>query len=117
MVTTLRQGILLLFSTCGRFQCCLTVPVPTLALTPAISHDERTGSSTPIPEEAAMRFRSSVLVALLLTPALARAQAEEPLLLQKPTVSATHIVFAFADDLWTVPRAGGEAQRLTSGPG
>jgi tricorn protease len=40
-----------------------------------------------------------------------------PLLLQKPTVSKTHIVFAYADDLWVVPRAGGAARQLTTGPG
>ncbi len=40
-----------------------------------------------------------------------------PLLLQKPALSKTHIVFGFADDLWIVPRAGGEATRLTTGTG
>jgi tricorn protease len=43
--------------------------------------------------------------------------ADEPLLLQKPTLSKTHIVFAYAGDLWIVPRDGGEAGRLTSGTG
>ncbi len=38
-------------------------------------------------------------------------------LLQSPTLNTTHIVFAFAGDLWSVPRAGGAAVRLTSGPG
>jgi tricorn protease len=32
-------------------------------------------------------------------------------------VSATQIVFSYGRDLWTVPRAGGDAMRLTSGPG
>lgn len=45
------------------------------------------------------------------------AAAEGPLLLQKPTLSRTHIVFVFAGDLWSVPRAGGDAVRLTSGTG
>ena len=40
-----------------------------------------------------------------------------PLLLQKPTLNRTHIAFVYAGDLWTVPREGGAAQRLTSGPG
>ena len=43
--------------------------------------------------------------------------ADEPLLLQKPTLSKTHIVFAYAGDLWSVPREGGDAVRLTTGPG
>jgi tricorn protease len=40
-----------------------------------------------------------------------------PMLLQKPTLSRTHIAFVYAGDLWTVPREGGAAQRLTSGAG
>ncbi|MEW6250221.1 MAG: PDZ domain-containing protein, partial [Planctomycetota bacterium] len=34
-----------------------------------------------------------------------------------PHVSATHIVFAYADDLWIVPRGGGQAFPLASPPG
>ncbi len=40
-----------------------------------------------------------------------------PLLMRHPTLSATAIVFSYAGDLWTVPRAGGAATRLTSAPG
>ena len=43
--------------------------------------------------------------------------ADEPLLLQKPTLSKTHVVFAYAGDLWSAPREGGDAVRLTSGTG
>jgi tricorn protease len=39
------------------------------------------------------------------------------LLLRNPAVSRTQIVFAYAGDLWIVPRIGGEARRLTTGPG
>ena len=59
-----------------------------------------------------MRF----FLAVLATAALATA-ADEPLLLQKPTLSKTHIVFVYAGDLWSVPREGGNAIRLTSGAG
>jgi tricorn protease len=45
------------------------------------------------------------------------AAADEPLLLQKPTLSKTHIVFSYAGDLWSAPRDGGDAVRLTSGAG
>ncbi len=41
----------------------------------------------------------------------------DTLLLRHPTVNQTSIVFKFADDLWEVPRAGGNAIRLTSTPG
>src|SRR5262245_5957794 len=43
--------------------------------------------------------------------------AAPPLLLRHPTVSRSEIVFTFAGDLWRVPRAGGKAKRLTTGPG
>lgn len=40
-----------------------------------------------------------------------------PMLMQHPTMNQTTIVFSFAGDLWSVPRAGGQAERLTSSPG
>ncbi len=46
-----------------------------------------------------------------------RAQNEQPLLMQQPTLNATQIVFAYAGDLWSVSREGGSAIRLTSGAG
>jgi tricorn protease len=42
---------------------------------------------------------------------------DAPLLLQKPALSKTQIVFAYAGDLWSVARDGGDAARLTSGTG
>ena len=45
------------------------------------------------------------------------AHAAGPLLMQKPTLSKTHIAFAYAGDLWLVAREGGEARLLTSGSG
>ena len=39
------------------------------------------------------------------------------LLPQRPALNATRIVFSYAGDLWSVPRAGGKAERLTTGPG
>ncbi|MFP2996986.1 PDZ domain-containing protein [Spongiivirga sp. MCCC 1A20706] len=38
-------------------------------------------------------------------------------LLRQPTISNTHIVFVYANDLWKVPIAGGDAVRLTSDEG
>ncbi len=55
------------------------------------------------------------LLACLLLPAFARSEQEPPLLLQYPTVSRTHVAFALANDLWIVPREGGDARRLTTG--
>jgi len=39
------------------------------------------------------------------------------LLVQKPTLSTTAIVFVYGSDLWKVSREGGNAERLTSGTG
>ncbi|MEK7408426.1 MAG: PDZ domain-containing protein [Acidobacteriota bacterium] len=57
------------------------------------------------------------LLPLLLLPGLAAAPEAAPPLVQKPALNATHIVFVHAGDLWSVPRQGGEAVRLTTGPG
>jgi len=62
------------------------------------------------------RLLTLSLLAALLAAALP-AEAESPRLFRTPAVSQTRIVFSFAGDLWTAPRAGGEAVRLTVGPG
>jgi tricorn protease len=54
---------------------------------------------------------------LVLSLASLSAATAPPLLLQKPTLSRTHIAFVYAGDLWTVPREGGDARRLTAGVG
>ena len=36
---------------------------------------------------------------------------------RQPDVSATHIAFVYAGDIWVVPKTGGLATRLTSAPG
>ncbi len=38
-------------------------------------------------------------------------------LLQSPTISQSHVAFVSGGDLWVAPRAGGTAQRLTTGTG
>jgi len=67
------------------------------------------------------RTRSLLALALLalaaLLPALVSAQtssAQAPLLLRNPSLSQNSIAFRYADDIWTVSRQGGDAQRLTS---
>jgi tricorn protease len=57
------------------------------------------------------RFLSALVLAVIAL------HGEPKLLLQKPTLSATHIVFVYAGDLWVVGREGGTAQRLTTGAG
>jgi tricorn protease len=54
---------------------------------------------------------------LLVFVSLTAASENKPILAQKPALNKTHVVFVYAGDLWKVPREGGAAQRLTSGPG
>ncbi len=60
--------------------------------------------------------RALALAALSLTfatlPGLAAPPA--PLLLRHPSLSQNTVAFRYADDIWTVARTGGDAQRLTS---
>ena len=44
----------------------------------------------------------------------AEPNGEPTLLLRSPTVSATQIAFAYANNIWSVDRSGGLARRLTS---
>jgi tricorn protease len=64
-----------------------------------------------------MRHVRFGLALILVAASGGRAEAEQPLLLQKPSVSKAHIAFGYAGDLWVVGREGGVARRLTSGVG
>jgi tricorn protease len=57
-----------------------------------------------------------IVCALLLLTPCAGAQTGH-LLLRKPALSGTQIVFSYAGDLWSVAREGGDAKRLTTAPG
>ncbi len=58
---------------------------------------------------------SLCLLALpLLVPRGVTANGVQTRLLRSPTVSATRIAFAYANNIWTVDRAGGLARRVTS---
>ena len=61
------------------------------------------------------RLSFGALVSLML-PAIASAQIDARMFRQ-PDVSATHIAFVYAGDIWVVPKTGGLATRLTSAPG
>ena len=43
-----------------------------------------------------------------------RANGTPTRLLRTPSISATHVAFAYANNIWVVDRKGGEARRLTS---
>ncbi|HLK69718.1 MAG TPA: PDZ domain-containing protein [Bryobacteraceae bacterium] len=57
------------------------------------------------------RLSLVLAVASLITSAYAAGTTR---LLRMPTVSATHIAFAYANNIWIVERSGGMARRLTS---
>ncbi len=48
---------------------------------------------------------------------LSATSSQAPLLLRNPAIGPDSIVFSFAGDLWSVPRNGGRAGRLTVSPG
>jgi len=64
-----------------------------------------------------MRSISILLLSFWWAVAALAADSSNQLLLQQPALSRTQIVFVFAGDLWSVPRDGGTATRLTSGVG
>ena len=57
-----------------------------------------------------------IAIGVMVEPAGARA-ATKPHIFQHPALSKDLIAFGYAGDLWTVPRAGGVATRLTTGVG
>lgn len=58
----------------------------------------------------------TLLVCLVSTCISIAAQTQDPMPLQTPALSRTHIVFVYAGDIWIVERAGGDARRLTNHP-
>jgi tricorn protease len=62
------------------------------------------------------RSASALACLLLLATPSARAQVDARMF-RYPDVSATHIAFVYAGDIWVVPKAGGTASRLSSPPG
>jgi len=62
-------------------------------------------------------MRKALLALAVLLPLSSFAQDDKPLLLRQPTLSRTEICFVYGSDLWKVAREGGDAVRLTAGPG
>jgi tricorn protease len=64
-----------------------------------------------------MKRSLAVIVLAFLFCIAASAQNGAQMLFRQPTMNRTNIVFVFAGDLWSVPRTGGTAVRLTSANG
>ena len=74
--------------------------------------------TNPFEEMPLMRIAAAcILISSLVLSSSAPAQERAPLLLREPALSASEICFSFAGDLWTVPRTGGIAHRLTASTG
>jgi tricorn protease len=58
--------------------------------------------------------RAALALALVCAAGVTWAEPSPTLLLRDPTLSATHIAFAYAGDLWRVDRDGGNPLRLTA---
>src|SRR5262245_45943227 len=86
------------------------------ALKPGQTHI-RDEESSPMPPIRSSRLPLA-LTLLLAFASAAFAATDDPAattrMLRSPTVSASQIAFAYAQNIWIVPRAGGEARRLTS---
>jgi len=63
------------------------------------------------------RISVAILALAVLEPPIPAANGSGTRLLRMPTVSATQIAFAYANNIWVVPRSGGIARRLTSSEG
>ena len=62
-----------------------------------------------------MHRSAAVVLVLSLSAWLGGAHAAPTVLARTPTLSATQIAFAWAGDIWTVPRTGGDARSLLRG--
>ena len=62
-------------------------------------------------------MKRPVFCSFLTLIAITAISVAQPLLVQQPTLSEDRIVFVYAGDLWSVPRGGGDAIRLTTAPG
>lgn len=62
------------------------------------------------------RFQRLLCAVPLVLFSIAPAAAQGTRLLRRPTVSHDLVAFEYGGDLWVVPKAGGEARRLTSTP-
>src|SRR4029079_12910385 len=59
----------------------------------------------------------AISVAVVLLGPFIRASATDTRLLSQPAVSATHVAFVYAGDLWSATLAGGDVRRLTTSQG
>jgi len=64
---------------------------------------------------ASLSAALAATVSVLISPSMGEAQGTR--FLRQPSVSADEIAFVHANDIWVVPRSGGDARRLTTDEG
>jgi tricorn protease len=64
-----------------------------------------------------MHLRALLFSCLILPACAFSIDTSKPLLARNPTLSSSSICFEYGTDLWIVDRNGGQAHRLTAGPG
>ncbi|MCO6512013.1 MAG: PD40 domain-containing protein [Aridibacter famidurans] len=64
-----------------------------------------------------MRTRLLAFLSIFIIALSGSVLAQGTRLLRQPSISRDLIAFAYAGDIWTVPRAGGRARRVTATPG
>src|SRR5271155_5023087 len=87
-------------------------------VSPALTYHPK--ATKQLPGDRSMKKAVLILAILsisLASASFAPAQDAKPLLLRQPTLSRTDIAFMYGNDLWKVSREGGDAVRLTAGPG
>ena len=83
----------------------------------AITGNTERGRARARPSRFHILMSGALLAALCAAVPPQHAQAQGTRFLRQPDVSATHIVFVHANDLWLAGRDGGDAMRLTSSEG
>ncbi len=64
-----------------------------------------------------LKWLSAALLGLFLLAPLVGTAPTETRLMRQPDISKDAVVFVYAEDLWTAPRTGGQARRLTAHAG
>ena len=64
-----------------------------------------------------MRHVKLVTATLFFVLSISQVSANETRLLRNPDISATHITFVYANDIWITDLSGQNTKRLTSFPG
>ena len=92
------------------------MPKQDLAATKACRRRHPSLSSPLIRRPSFLLFAAVVIGGCCFAKFAAQAQTSngQTRLLRTPTVSVTQIAFAYANNIWTVPRSGGSARRITS---